>query len=582
MKFVYFPILFFFIIQLSFSQEYNIKGRVTSQENLPLENVHVIIKGTTSGVYTNTQGLFDVKVSEREILVFSYIGMQTVEILIISNKILNVELIPEPEELNSVLVKKRRAFTQKELLAEYHFNKNLIKTSMGIIDKDRASFSIRIIDGEELAPVGTDFLYSLQNLYPTMIVDREDKNLYQPKVYLQNWSYGSRPQAIFDVDGVIYEQAPTFIEVHNIDRIAILVRNGAVARYGPAGVGGVIIINTKSRVWKNNDVRAGNYDNSKLRDSIDTVLNLPSTFISTPPIYIEKLEIADNEERAYKEFRKSIDEYGDSPYYFIDVASYIYNKWGSREKAVEILEHVSKKISNDIEVLKALAFKYEELNYFELTFSTYLLIYKLRPMQDQALRDLAMAYFNLGNYKRSLSRYLNYKSVININKSPKTNKEEVDYVMDTELAHIVKLYGKDLDVSEYIINSLPHSPETRVLFEWTREMEFEIGIIDANNNYYSWRNYTSANQSSNSNNELDESNSTCKEFFFDDEYRGSRQVRISYSNDYSQNPTYLKATVFFNYGKSNEKSRSLVFRISKKVTNYQLFEFNVEHKKVTK
>ena len=217
-----------------------ITGTVTTDQGNPISNVNVLVKGTSNGIKTNRDGRYSITAKSKAILVFSHLGMQTVEIRVEDDTTtVNIQMLSKVEELDEVVVKKKRAFTQKELLAEYPTNKNLIKSSRGIIDKDYSSFSIRIIDGKDLIPVGPDFLTSLKNLYPTMRVIRtyDPKSRINPRVYLQNWSSDSKPTAIFDVDGFIYEQPPTFLSANDIDRVAILVRNGAFARYGPQELG---------------------------------------------------------------------------------------------------------------------------------------------------------------------------------------------------------------------------------------------------------------------------------------------------------------------------------------------------------
>lgn len=131
--------------------------------------------------------------------------------------------------------------TQKELMADYPLNKNLIKTNRGIIDKDISSFSMRIMDKDDLISIGRDFLVTLKAHFPRMII-----NGTRDSVFMNERAYIKRLRMIFDMGGFVYEHPPTYLAVNEIDRIAVLTRNGAFARYGPSGVGGVIIINTKA------------------------------------------------------------------------------------------------------------------------------------------------------------------------------------------------------------------------------------------------------------------------------------------------------------------------------------------------
>ena len=52
--------------------------------------------------------------------------------------------------------------------------------------------------------------------------------------------------AIFDIDGQVYTQYPSFINPQNIKSIVILKSMNATNRYGGQGRGGVIVIKMKS------------------------------------------------------------------------------------------------------------------------------------------------------------------------------------------------------------------------------------------------------------------------------------------------------------------------------------------------
>lgn len=241
--FINIAFLFVFFIGTSQATKITISGKVTYMDQA-LPNANVVIKGTKVGTKTDAKGKYSIEVYSENILVFTYLGMQTIEVPVDDiNNVLDIRLSEHVEELNEVVVNKRKRKSQKELLADYPTNTNLIKSSWGIMDKDRTSYSMRVIDGKNLMPAGTDFLSSLQAIIPNLLIDRDSIPL-DPIAYLRQYGKSKAP-VIYDVDGFIYERAPTFISVLDIERVAVLTRNGAFARYGPRGVGGVIIINTK-------------------------------------------------------------------------------------------------------------------------------------------------------------------------------------------------------------------------------------------------------------------------------------------------------------------------------------------------
>tara|TARA_R110001599_G_scaffold19535_8_gene74782 strand:- start:999 stop:1814 length:816 start_codon:yes stop_codon:yes gene_type:complete len=265
--FVSITFFFVFIIGTAQATKITISGKVTYMDQA-LPNANVVIKGTSIGTKTDIKGKYSIEVYPGNILAFTYLGMQTIEVDVDdTHNVMDIQLSEHVEELNEVVVKKRKRKSQKELLADYPTNTNLIKSSWGIMDKDRTSYSMRVIDGKNLMPSGIDFLDALLPWVPNMLIDRVTYPL-DPRVYLTQ--YGStKTHVIFDVDGFVYEQAPTFISVHEIDRVAVLTRNGAFARYGPRGAGGVIIINTKEQTRIDDLGVKRIYSNSGLRDSIN-------------------------------------------------------------------------------------------------------------------------------------------------------------------------------------------------------------------------------------------------------------------------------------------------------------------------
>jgi hypothetical protein len=318
MRKIFYSILMLFFLNQGFAQQgKDISGVVTNMKER-LSNVNILVKGTSSGIRTDNFGQFALKANVGDILVFSYVGMETVEVTIKEETIsLNIMLTSRVEELNEVVIKKRKPKTQKDLLAAYPTNKRLLKTNWGIIDSDRSSYSMRLFDGNNLIPAGTDFLASLQAQYPSMrISDNRDS------VWLPN--YTSKPAtAIFDVDGFIYTTPPTFLSIEDIDRVAILTRNGAFIRYGSTGVGGVIIVNTKEQTRIDELGVKRKYNNSALVDSIYTELTKQELSEHKSPEYMSEYEQATSELKAIQ----ILEEHGEAstefpPSYYIDVSNY--------------------------------------------------------------------------------------------------------------------------------------------------------------------------------------------------------------------------------------------------------------------
>ena len=83
-----------------------VTGQVTSLEDgVPLPGVNVTIKGTASGTVTDAQGNYSIPLeSDKQQLVFSFIGLQTSEVSPNDKSTLNVKLAEDVSQLSEVVV----------------------------------------------------------------------------------------------------------------------------------------------------------------------------------------------------------------------------------------------------------------------------------------------------------------------------------------------------------------------------------------------------------------------------------------------------------------------------------------------
>ena len=88
-----------------YSQQRTITGRVTDSDNgEPLPSVTVAIKGTTNGTITDTEGNYSIQVKSGDVLVFSFIGFTTQEVVISDQSVINISLESEMIGMNEVVV----------------------------------------------------------------------------------------------------------------------------------------------------------------------------------------------------------------------------------------------------------------------------------------------------------------------------------------------------------------------------------------------------------------------------------------------------------------------------------------------
>ena len=93
-------------LQATFAQERVISGKVTAAEDgSALPGVSVVVKGTTAGTVTDTDGMFKINVpAGSETLSFSFIGFQTQDIAIANRTVVDVSMASDIQQLNEVVV----------------------------------------------------------------------------------------------------------------------------------------------------------------------------------------------------------------------------------------------------------------------------------------------------------------------------------------------------------------------------------------------------------------------------------------------------------------------------------------------
>ena len=86
------------------SQIKTVTGIVTDETKLPVPGVNVIVKGTNKGAVADFDGAYTIKVSNEDVLVFSYLGYVTKEVKVENAITIDVQLEADTATLDEVVV----------------------------------------------------------------------------------------------------------------------------------------------------------------------------------------------------------------------------------------------------------------------------------------------------------------------------------------------------------------------------------------------------------------------------------------------------------------------------------------------
>lgn len=563
-------LIFSFIIFFGFhgfsQKTIEISGRVTDGKSA-LADVQITVKDTDRSFFTDDNGRYRIEIRPRKALIFSYTGMKSVEYWTEDvDAVVNIELYPEVEELDEVVVERRRK-TFKELEAEYDINKNLIKTYFGILDKERSTFAMTIVDGDDLSMAGIDFIGALQNHVPAMRVSRPPGDPTSPVVFLPRRfnSLGNPRPVAYDVDGILMTEPPTEILPANIKRIAVVNSAGALVRYGQIAAGGVIIINTRGGVFDPLGRSNRNRDQARLRNNIFDERELVSIDKVPQHRYVEALYNFDSKEEADQFMADKKLPQSVSAFNGIEIAEYYVKRWDDMERFREILSLLEERNADNPIVLKTIAFHLEAYDLNEEALALYRKIFKLRPGYAQSYRDLAHINSRLGNHKRAfelLSRYIRYRDLEN---SP-LPAMGIDSILLTEYDQLLAKQDDSKQRSE----AAKYTDETvRLVFEWSHsDADFILQFVNPEDRFFNWTHSS----------ELDpdqikrekQLGYSSEQFFIGQGMPGKWQVNMKYDGNKSYDPTYLKLSVYYNYGTAFEREEIHLFRLAQKDVKYRL------------
>ncbi len=93
-----------FSINLQSQNTKTITGKVTDEKGEGIIGANVIVKGTGTGTITDVNGMFSLQVPNNAILVISYLGYDTKEILVGDKNSYNVQLSESSKYLEEVVV----------------------------------------------------------------------------------------------------------------------------------------------------------------------------------------------------------------------------------------------------------------------------------------------------------------------------------------------------------------------------------------------------------------------------------------------------------------------------------------------
>lgn len=212
-------------VQIAAAQAKRVSGTVKSAEdNMPIPGVSVAVKGTTIGTVTNIDGVYQLDVpQDAKILVFSFVGMKTVEKPITGNTI-DVVMQPDILGLDEVMV-----------------------VAYGTVKKSSFTGSAGVVGAEKLEKrTVTSVTQALEGSTTGVQVTSSGQPGSSPGIRIRGiGSLNGSSDPLYIVDGAQYEGSLANLDPNDIETMTILKDASSTALYGARAANGVVLITTK-------------------------------------------------------------------------------------------------------------------------------------------------------------------------------------------------------------------------------------------------------------------------------------------------------------------------------------------------
>jgi len=199
-----------------------VSGKVFDNHGETIPGVTVLIKGTTNGTITDSDGAYQIEVNSGATLVFSYIGMQTESIEITDQTTLNVTLQPDVIGVDEVVV-----------------------VGYGTKTKEELTGAVSSVSSSQLKVSNeSNVIGRLQGQVSGVTITSANTPGGSATIRIRGIGTINDANPLYIIDGV--PAAPgNNISPGDIESISVLKDASSAAIYGTRGANGVVIITTK-------------------------------------------------------------------------------------------------------------------------------------------------------------------------------------------------------------------------------------------------------------------------------------------------------------------------------------------------
>lgn len=532
-----------------------ITGTVT-ENGTPQQGVVVTIVGTLKQVETDKNGYYEIEATYDDILSYDFITVFPKKVKVEDQSSINVDLVSKYDRLDEVSLSGK---------AKEEENDD-IKTGEVTGTARSTGFAYKTVDKENFPKSAYNFTQLIRISFPGTQIVGEGINTQVITSRGRSSLRQDGNSTGFVVDGVLINGFPFFLDVNAIESISLLPGTVAAIRYGQNARNGVFIVKTLRGDFS--EKQPVNRLLVKGNDFSEQVLRYDPNI--DKPEFLKRLEAAEGAIDAKEIYYSLLDDHSLNIEFFLESADY-FKRW-DKTFAKTVLSNIEEIGYNNVKALRSYAYKLDELGDYENALRVYQRILQLDTTSAQAYLDLANSHRDNANYSEAFSLYLE----ILANESSEVDFSGILEPLQTELLHIITVHRDKVPYEELPTEWRTASLEidVRMLFQWnTPQTEFSLQFVNPSKKYFEWF-HTIENQKL-IDDEIQDGYAI-KEFIIQNSEKGIWLINLNkVGNTGLTNPTYLKYTVYTNYGKPNERKSIKVLPIykNKNKINIDAFKF---------
>lgn len=219
--------LFFYLALPAGAQTAAVRGQVTSSEDgSPIPGVNIVVKGTTTGTTSGTDGTYSINAGSNDVLVFSFIGYETIEMAVGQRTIIDLVLKPDMVSLDEVVVV---GYGEQQLS---NISGSVSTIGVDKMSKNPAPNLSNTLAGQTAGIVATQ---------PTGEPGNDNS-----RILIRGVGTTGNTDPLYVIDGIVRSSSDFFqLNASEIESVSILKDAASAAVFGMQAGNGVILVTTK-------------------------------------------------------------------------------------------------------------------------------------------------------------------------------------------------------------------------------------------------------------------------------------------------------------------------------------------------